>query len=368
MAACYGVWGIISWVGINLGYLDLPSSIDDPVLWHAHEMIYGFVIAVVAGFLLTAVANWTGGAPVRKLHLAVLCSLWLLGRIAMHIDGLPLWGIAIADNVFIPALAVSLAVPLWGSRNTRNFIFLGILTVFFACNVTFFVTQERLPLHLAVLMVITMISLVSGRIIPAFTVGGLRRIGLTVNQKDQPLMDKICFLSLIILMTAFFFSGAESVLTGTTGLLSGGIHLWRYRHYHASKAIKEPMLWILHAGYLWLSIGLILLGLSALGFVSLTIALHALTTGCIGSMCIGMMCRVTLGHSGRNIIAKPITQFMFLLMQLAVLLRTLGPVLYAEGYIIWIVASGVIWALCFAIYVPAYFSMLLKARPDGLPA
>jgi uncharacterized protein involved in response to NO len=126
LGALYSVISLILWAGFYAGYVMPPSLLADPVLWHAHEMIYGFTIAIVAGFLLTAVANWTGGAPARQIHLAALCVLWLTGRIVMNFDmGLPLWLIYVLEGAFIPALAVSLSIPLLKSWNVRNFVFLG---------------------------------------------------------------------------------------------------------------------------------------------------------------------------------------------------------------------------------------------------
>lgn len=368
MAAGYSVLSLVFWVGIQMGIWDAPEVTGDPVLWHAHEMIYGFVMAVVAGFLLTAVANWTGGAPVRQLHLLILCILWLGGRIVMHASGLPVWLVGIVDCSFIPALAISLSLPLIKNRNVRNFIFLGILTVLFICNIVFFVMQERLPLHIALLTIVTMISLVGGRIIPAFTVAGLRRIGLVVYQQEQTMLDRLCLFFMAALMAVFMVLGPETIAAGTVAFTAGVLQLLRLRNYHVLKALKEPMLWILHAGFGWLVLGLFMLGFYGYGFGTLSIALHALTAGCIGSMCIGMMCRVTLGHTGRNLIAKPVTKLIFILMQITAFLRVGGPLFFPQHYMLWIGSSGVLWAVCFALYLPVYIPMLVKPRPDGISA
>jgi uncharacterized protein involved in response to NO len=368
LAAGYGALGLVAWVGVLFGWWTPAGALEDPALWHAHEMIYGFVMAVVAGFLLTAVANWTGGAPVRQLQLVGLCLLWLAGRVAMFLDTLPLWLVAVVDNAFIPALAISLALPLFKSRNTRNFIFLGILTVLLACNVSFYILQDRLPLHVALLTVLTMISLVSSRIVPAFTVAGLRRMGILVYQKEQPLLDKLCLFSMVTLIATFGFMGPVSSVTGNVAFFAGICHLLRFRHYHTLKSLKDPMLWILHGGYAWLFLGLFLLGLCGFGVGTLSLALHALTVGSIGSMCIGMMCRVTLGHTGRNLIARPSTIMIFVMMQLAALLRVGGAFLLPEYYLAWIGVSGALWAACFAVYLSTYATMLVKPRPDGMTA
>jgi len=368
MAAVYSICGLTGWIGIMMGIWNPVGPFIDPVLWHAHEMIFGFVMAVVAGFLLTAVANWTGGAPVRQFHLAVLCLLWLAGRIAVHFNELALWIVASLDCLFIPVLAISLSAPLIRTRNARNFVFLGILLALMSCNVAFYVTQDRLPLHLALLVIMTMISLVAGRIVPAFTVAAVRRTGQIVYQKEQPVLDKLCLLSMVLLIISFGFYGAENIVTGYIAGGAGILHLARFRNYHTLRILGDPMCWILHAGYLWLVAGLLLLGFHGVGFGTLTIALHALTAGSIGSMCIGMMCRVTLGHTGRHLIARPVTAVIFILMQMAALFRVAGPVLMPDHYMTWIALSGVLWATTFALYLPVYAPMLLQRRPDGLPA
>jgi uncharacterized protein involved in response to NO len=368
LAAIYGACGIIAWVGVMTGELAPLGPFLDPVLWHAHEMIYGFVMAVVAGFLLTAVANWTGGAPVRQFHLAALCLLWLAGRFAVHLGDWPLWLVATLDCLFIPALAISLSVPLIRSRNTRNFIFLGILLALLSCNIGFYYMQDRLPLHLALLVVITMISLVGGRIIPAFTVAAVRRTGQVIYQREQMSLDKLCLASMLLLMAAFACYGPDDILTGGVAGIAGILQLARFRHYHTRLILKDPMCWILHAGYLWLVAGLCMLGFHGFGVGPLSGALHALTAGSIGSMCIGMMCRVTLGHTGRHLISRPVTTIIFIVMQIAAIVRVFAPLLMPDHYLTWIAVSGVLWAASFGLYLPVYAPMLLQRRPDGLPA
>jgi uncharacterized protein involved in response to NO len=368
VAALQTATAMLAWTGFYGGVAPPQSIYSDPVLWHAHEMIYGFVMAVVAGFLLTAVANWTAGAPVRQAHLLLLALLWFAGRLVINAGELPLAVVAAVDCAFIPALGLSLAVPLWKSRNVRNFIFLGLLAALLACNAAFYILEDRAPLHVALLIIIAMISLVAGRIIPAFTVAALRLKGLPVRQQDQPLLDRICLASMIALVLAATITGLATPVTGVMAGLAAGFNLLRLRHYHTPEALKVPMLWILHAGYAWMVLGLFLLMLSCFGYGTISAAIHALTAGCIGSMCIGMMCRVTLGHTGRHILARPLTVTAFVVMQAAALLRVAGPELLPEWYLHWIVASGLLWSACFAIYLAVYSPMLWRARPDGLPA
>ncbi len=368
MGAIYTVISLLIWSGFYAGLINPPGIMADPVVWHAHEMIYGFGMAIVAGFLLTAVANWTGGAPVQQIHLIALCLLWLAGRVAMNVQGLPAWLMIVAEISFIPALAVSLALPLIHSKNTRNFVFLGILSVLLICDLTFLVTQSRMPLYLALLLIVMMISLIGGRIIPAFTVAVLRRAGMDARIRDQPGMDKLALLSLVSLGAAFVVFGTQSFVTGSVAMASFAIHLLRMRQYHSLKALRDPMLWILHAGFGWLVAGLFILGLSGFGIGSFPVAIHALTVGSIGSMTLGMMCRVTLGHTGRDLVCGFVTVASFALMQMAAIMRVFGPLFIPDHYTFWVVGSGVLWAGCFALYLGCYALMLLQPRPDGQAA
>lgn len=368
MGAIYAVASILFWTSVYSGHASFPDLFSDPVVWHAHEIIYGFTVAIVAGFLLTAVANWTGGAPVRQIQLMFLCTLWLAGRLAMNINGLPSWLVYVAELSFIPTLAVSLSVPLLKSWNTRNFVFLALLTVLFVCDLVFLITQERTPLYMALFLILIMISLIGGRVIPSFTAGGLRRKGISVRIHDQPALDKVAVVSLAAAACTLWIAGTQSPWFAGACFISALIHLLRMRHYHTLLSFKEPMLWILHLGYGWLVLGLILAGGAALGSGTFPVALHAITVGSIGSMTLGMMCRVTLGHTGRDISAGPMTVCAFILMQIAVLLRVVGPLLLPDHYTVWVVSSGVLWSVCFSLYLLAYAAMLWRPRPDKQPA
>jgi uncharacterized protein involved in response to NO len=358
-----GLWGLF-----YAGIYTPPDFYLDPVSWHAHEMIYGFAMAIVAGFLLTAVANWTGGAPARQLHLAALCGLWLAGRMVMNIDvGLPVFALVLIEGAFVPALAVSLAIPLIKSWNKRNFVFLTLLSVLFGCNIWFLTTLNMTALHVALMMILVMVSLIGGRIIPAFTVAALRRKGIEAYQTDQMKLDIAALLSLIAVALSLVFA-KDTIILSACALTSCLIHALRMRRYHTDKTFDDPLLWILHAGYLWLIIGLGLLACVGIGLVSLSSILHALTAGCIGSMILGMICRVTLGHTGRVLKVSKITAFTFILIQIAAVLRVFGPLMIPAQTVTWILISAGIWVICFALYVLIFGKMLLTARPDGAEA
>ncbi|MCB1579850.1 MAG: NnrS family protein [Rhodospirillales bacterium] len=368
LGALYSVFSLGIWGWFYAGHITPPGFLLDSVLWHAHEMIYGYTMAIIAGFLLTAVANWTGGAPARQIHLISLCFLWLLGRLVMNVDlGLPFWGLVLAEIVFIPALALSLAVPLIKSWNKRNFIFLTLLSALFACDLVFLITMEKMSLYIALMVILTMISLVGGRIIPAFTVAALRRNGVKAFQTPQEKMDIAALVSLAAVALCLVFA-KDTIFMALCAGLSALIHGLRMRHYHGLKTLADPMLWILQAGYLWLIIGLFMLSLTGFGILALPSVIHALTTGCIGSMTLGMICRVTLGHTGRNLLASKITTASFLMMQVAALMRVFGPLSMPNKMTEWVTGSAFLWAACFVIYLLVYTPMLTGPRPDGREA
>ncbi|MEJ6689734.1 MAG: NnrS family protein, partial [Paracoccaceae bacterium] len=191
LGALYSLISLLIWGGFYAGQITPPAFLIDPISWHIHEMLYGFTLAIIAGFLLTAVVNWTGSAPIRQRHLVALCLLWLAGRIVINIDlGLPFWAILVIETSFIPVLLVSLAIPLIRANNRRNFLILLRLLVLFACDIWFLKTGSKVPLYIALMMVLTMISLIGGRVIPAFTINALRRTGIQATQTPQPIVDK----------------------------------------------------------------------------------------------------------------------------------------------------------------------------------
>lgn len=365
LGASYGVLSILIWAAFYSGHILPPAVIPDAIGWHAHEMIYGFSMAIVAGFLLTAVANWTGGAPVRQLHLAALCLLWIAGRVVMNFElNLPAVVVYAVQLAFIPALAISLGIPLYHSRNTRNFIFLGLLGALFGFNLAFFLRQDSQFLYLALMMILMMVSLIGGRIIPAFTVAAMRRRGEAASLIPQPRMDVAALASFAVLVVVMLIMQVQGVTMAIVAAASALIHLVRLCRYHLRAALREPMLWILYLGYIWLVIGLLLLSAAALDFITLSVALHALTVGAIGSMILGMLCRVTLGHTGRDLYASPVTVLAFVLLQIAAVMRVVGAILAPAEIVLWLLVPAVLWSISFVIYLLAYAPMLLAPRPD----
>jgi uncharacterized protein involved in response to NO len=365
LGALYSIISLLIWGGFYAGYVTPPIFMFDPVSWHAHEMIFGYTLAIVAGFLLTAVANWTDCAPVRGFHLLGLCLLWLAGRVVMNFDlGFPEVAVLVFEGAFILTLAFSLSIPLFKTWNKRNFVFLVLLSILLACDMVFLITKERTSLYVAVMIIVTLISLIGGRIIPAFTVDALEERGEEADETPQGKLDVLAILSLVLIILALVFAKQEEAILVGTAFLSAIIHALRLRRYHTHRILNDPMVWILHVGYSWVILGLFLTGVSALGYLPFSIALHAFTAGAIGSMTIGMMCRVTLGHTGRDKIATGLTKLSFLLMQCAAFMRVFGLMIAPDYSIEWIIGSATLWALCFALFILIYSPMLWKPDLD----
>lgn len=378
LGAVYSVLMISLWVLALLGHASFPSFWVDPVMGHVHEMVYGFSMAIIAGFLLTAVANWTSTAPVHGVNLKILVLVWFVGRVCMWAGIFSPLITAIIDLSFIPLLAVNLALPLLHARNARNFIFLGLLIIFFigngymhAINAGWITDTQSVSVSYAVVfIVLAVISLVGSRVIPAFTVAGLRARGLVLYQTDQRKLDAAGVLA--VLFTAFLlvWQGEDSLVAGACSLTAAILHIVRMRYWHTAKSAREPMLWILQAGHGWLAVGLAVLGLIGLGIIDYapTLGLHILTVGCIGSLTLGMMARVALGHTGRPIQATSWVVLSFYLIQASVVVRVLAIILKGDGYLHWVAVAGTLWILAFVIYIAVYARVLVSPRPDGLEA
>lgn len=331
---------------------------------HAHEMIFGFAVAVIAGFLLTAGANWAGRPTTSGPSLALLVALYLAGRVCMLTSSLSPLTSAAVDMAFLPALALTLILPLVRARSFRNFQFVGMLTLLWIANglmhvgaLSEFVSLPGITWQtgstLALRVITFMILVMGGRVIPLFT---KNVTGIEIARRPQ--VERLALAGFIVAALVDLFLEI-SALTGSLFLFTGLLHLWRMKTWGTQSA-KVPLLWILHAGYAAVALSFILEGLADWGFLSPTLALHLLTIGGIGGLCLGMMTRVTLGHSGRKLTAPRQMTVAFYLLLGAALVRVTGPLFGSS----WLGASyqfsGVLWTAAFLLLlhfgVPIWFS------------
>ncbi|HEY3145474.1 MAG TPA: NnrS family protein, partial [Dongiaceae bacterium] len=326
LAALFAAAAAPVWILIYEGILD-PVSYLPPTIWHAHEMIFGFAIAVVSGFLLTASTHWTGWQTASGWKLGLLAGLWIAGRVAMG-DGahLPAWLVVTVDVAFLPIVAVGLAIPILRAGNRRNIAFPVILVVLGGTNLAIHLGalgvidwDPSRGLRFAIDLILLMIGVLGGRVIPSFTKNALPH----ARVNPCPKASVLALLSLAALAISDAAIGNPTV-TGTLALLAGVVNGLRMRGWGTFSTMRHPILWILHVGYGWMAVGLILRGLADLsGFIPIDAGVHALTLGTIGSMILGMMSRVALGHTGRVITPARLTIAAYWLINAAAFLRVL---------------------------------------------
>jgi uncharacterized protein involved in response to NO len=335
-------------------------------------MLFGYALAAIAGFLMTAVPNWTGTAPMQGWPLVGLASLWLVGRIAVWAGpALPLWAVAAADLPLIPALAVVMGRLLWRTRNPRNFVFVGVLTLLFVGNLHTYVhilgPDRNRGLLVALDAVTLLIVIVGGRITPSFTAAMLRMREDEAQVVRFEWLDRVAILSVVALALVDLLPVSDPV-RGAIALFAGAANTARLAGYRTGRVLDRPILWVLHVGYGWAALGLLLKGAAVfIPALPPTAALHALTVGAIGSMTLGVMSRASLGHTGRDIAAPVPIVAAYGLVSLAAVLRVFTILVAPAWYLDSILVSGALWVLAFSLFVVVYAPILTRPRPDGRP-
>jgi uncharacterized protein involved in response to NO len=340
------------------------------VSWHSHEMIFGYSVAVISGFLLTAVRNWTGLQTPGGTALVALVALWLAGRVSpFFADALPHWLIAVVDTAFLPVLTIAIAIPLIRRRQKHNMVFLFVLAAMALANIMvhlqmlgFTQTSAKRGTYFAVYLIVLLITILGGRVIPFFTEKGIP--GAETKQHKAVEYTSVGALLLLILLD---LSDATPVAVVIVSILAAIAHGARLYGWYQKAVWSVPLLWVLHLGYAWLVTGLLLKALSAAGLVNPMLAIHAFTAGGIGTITLGMMARVSLGHTGRLLQVGSSMTWAFALVNMAGFARVFLPVIATGSYSVWIVMSGVLWSAAFLLFAISYTGVLLKPRVDGLP-
>jgi len=337
--------------------------------WHAHEMLFGFAAAIIAGFLLTAVSNWTQRETATGGKLLLLCALFVAGRFAVTFGaalprGVPL----LVDGAFLPVLALVLARPIIATRNFRNLVVVAVVVGLAMTNImvhlsTFgsFVDWEHRGVVVAVDLVTLVSSIIAGRVFPMFT----RNATKQKSVRNLPKLDVASMVALVLL-TVLDASGADQSFVGVLFVAASVLLVARAWHWGARHSLREPLLWILHLGYAWICIGLFMRGISMLGAnLSASLGLHALTVGAIGALTIGMIARVSLGHTGRLLEAPRSAVLAFMMIGLAAVVRVLVPLAFPERTSACWAIAGALFAIAFALLFAGYSRMLLSPRVDG---
>ncbi|MDD5578872.1 MAG: NnrS family protein [Methylobacter sp.] len=358
---------IVLWNAIFKGALTLDNYFPANY-WHAHEMLLGYSVAVIAGFLLTAVKNWTGRATLTGDQLAALCLLWLYGRIVPFYSGLlPEGLIALIDFSFLPALAYQISKPIAQTKYYTGLVFIGILLLLALGNglihAEILGLQKNtawMGIQLVEATIIILILVIAGRVFPFFTERGIPGTLVTKNR----ILDGSAIMTAVFVfgLQLFNSSGAVLAVAAILAVIANGA---RIASWYVPRIWYVPLLWILYAGYGWIILGFVLTGFSAYSLVLPSLALHAFTIGGIGVLTLGMMARVSLGHTGRALRVSNAMAIAFILINLAALFRVLLPIAMPGWYSGLIYVSTLLWLAAFALFVFVYAPILTNARADG---
>lgn len=337
--------------------------------WHSHEMLFGYVLAVVAGFLLTAVRNWTGIDTPSGTPLMLLFLLWAAGRITpLFSELIPAPLIALIDLAFVPALGVAAGTPLVRAKQKNNAIFLLIIALLTIANLMIHLEALDIAptgksgINLAVGMIVLLVAVLGGRVIPFFTERGLGN----VKTHSWPWVEKSAIGTLLLLVVTEQLL-PDTVAVALVAIFATLIHAFRLYGWLPLRTARTPLLWVLHIAYLWIVIGLLFKALVIFDMIPSVLALHALTVGGIGMMTLGMMARVAIGHTGREMVIGHSIAFAFALVGIAAVIRVLLPLSMMDQYPLLITLSGVAWITAFSILVVVYLPILIRPRIDGRP-
>jgi uncharacterized protein involved in response to NO len=367
----YLLASIFAALSIGLWALQFAGVLAQPYLrgpiWHAHEMLFGFALAVVVGFLFTAGRNWSNRPTPTGPTLAALAALWVAGRVLVLTPfG---WAAAVVNTAFPLAAAIALAVAFIAAHNRRNYFFVGLLVLMAAAELLVHLSQlgvVALPgwagIQLALDALLFIMAVMGGRVIPMFTNNGVPGAGAT----RHPGVEKVALGSVLALLAvdALDLGGAALALVGGFGALA---HLARWALWRPWKTARQPLVWVLHAAYAWVPLHLALRALSAFDVVAPSLATHALTVGAAGGLIIGMMTRTALGHTGRALRAGRSEVTCYVLVLLAALARVGVPLLAPAFTLPAVFVSATLWSAGFALYAIAYWPVLTRARLDGRP-
>jgi uncharacterized protein involved in response to NO len=363
------VWAVIAmalWLCELAGQIALPSAFDG-VAWHRHEMLFGFVGAAVAGFLLTAIPNWTGRLPIAGRPLLSLFGVWAAARVAVLLSSyVGLWPAAILDVGIFVSLALLAAREVIAS-NKRNVPVVGMVLLFGLADAADYLGQAGkidgdLGWRSAVALVIIMISIIGGRIIPSFTRNWLVKRGIKSGLPTQPQQLDAVVIASTVLALLLWLAFSDQKLTGAALLLAGAAQALRLSRWGGQRTFADPLVTILHVGYAWVPIGLVLLGLSVAGYdVPRSAGVHALTAGAMTTMILAVMSRASLGHTGRDLRASPITVVAYFCVGIGAVVRV-GASLGIGRYSVMLYVAGAFWAGAMVLFLIVYRPILWSPR------
>jgi len=363
LAAGLAVLSVPLWMAAYKGHLGALPNVG--LLWHMHEMVFGFAIAVIVGFLFTAGRNWTNLPTPQGGALAALAALWLAGRAAMLLaPGLPA---LLVDGAFLPVCALLFGRVLVLARSTRNYPILAILGLLSLANLLFHAAalgwialSPLAPVHGAILLVTVLEAVIGGRVIPMFT-----RNGAPGSQPVSLAWRDKASIALLAATALAWTAGAPAALTAALAFGAAIVNGARLLGWAPLATLRVPLLWILHLAYAWIVAGLLLLGFAALGIGSASSAFHALAVGGMSGLILGMMTRTALGHTGRMLLAGRAESAMYLLLQAGAVARLCANIVPHGAREALLGGSALAWSAAFLLYLVVYAPYLGRARVDG---
>ncbi|RIA46925.1 uncharacterized protein involved in response to NO [Hephaestia caeni] len=367
------LWAVIVvtlWVGALDGRWTLPTAMD-PLAWHQHEMLFGYLGAVIGGFLSAAIPNWTGRPAVTGWRVAAAVGLWLAARLAILFSGTvpPLVGAAL-DSAFLLLLFAYAAREIIASGNRNKPILIVLLLFLVACMIDHAaamgaLADSALGVRMGFALILMLISIIGGRIIPAFTRNWLMRQGHAAGLPTMANRFDIAVIGAMALALAGWVVSPDSAATGALLLVAGALQIARLARWAGLKALRDPLVFVLHVSYAWLPLGLILLGGAILHpAFPVSSAIHALGAGAMAAMTLAVMTRATRGHTGRPLEADRATVAIYLLVHMGALLRVTAPLLPVD-YMGAIHLAGGLWGAAFVLFLLVYGPMALRRPARG---
>ncbi len=369
VAAIWAGAAVPLWLLAYTGYVELGGPYG-PAGWHAHELIFGYVALVIAGFLFTALPNWTGRPPIPPARIKLLFALWVAGRIgvaAAGVIGIP--AAAALDALFLIAVIATALREIVGGSNYRNLVVVGLVGILLAANLWMHAEAWRggagavhMPLHAGIAIIVALIVLIGGRIVPNFTRNWLARQRAPHLPAMPSRLDKAAMAASGIALVSWV-AAPEHKVTGVLALIAGILLVVRLSRWRGWETGTEPLLTVLHVGYLFVPLGFLLIATQLLpsGGAPADSALHAWTTGAVGLMTLAVMTRASLGHSGQPLTADMKTRAIYVAVFIAAILRVVAPML-PDQYIHIVGTAGIFWTLAFVTFVVGYGPLLLKPR------
>jgi uncharacterized protein involved in response to NO len=352
LAAAFAALAVPLWALQSAGVLPGPG-----MLWHAHEMLFGYAFGVIAGFLLTAVRAWTARDTPTGGALAAIAGIWLAARLAGYAS--PLAGVAL-DALFAVAVAWGIGGPLIRSGNRRNWFFIALVLALGAASVAF-LWLPATGLAVALDIVLFIMAVMGGRVIPAFTNNAVAG----ANARRHPWLEPLALGSVLLLLACD--AAQLERAAAAVALVAAALHAARLALWAPWRTRTRPILWILHASYAWIAVHLALRGLTLFTAVPPGLATHALTVGAIGGLTLGMITRTARGHTGRPLHVGGLEVLAYVLVQLAAIARVLLPIVLPGAYGALVGISAALWCAAFALYVWVYAPFLARPRIDGKP-